>query len=364
VSNVKLWKNRYAIRLAMATAATTSACPASAQTFGGASNDVFGTTSCTPLTNITVTIQITEDLIGGQVACPSNTTTPSVSKFAFQLNANSPPSTTAFVWQQYIFGISGDIEGAVNNWTASGLSTNSLVGTPAVPVYSALSQQAVIPAGYTLTYTFLNDGSGNVTGVVYTVDDGTGHGYSQQQVLTDFGATPSELAPIVDLQLDLVGPGDGCSTTFVSGAGTITYSASTLLESFPSIPACANGTTTAESSNSVYASVSSAPSTTFEQAFTIPCPAVGSACLTDADCCSQKCTGGTCTSIPLGAPCPSTNNAGVCGAGNVCLDGVCARSTPPGACGGHPVPTTHCASQWRCCGNTKFPNPWRCGFCQ
>jgi hypothetical protein len=118
-----------------------------------------------------------------------------------------------------------------------------------------LAEAAKIPKGYKLSFILTNDSNGNVTAVTFEVYDPMTKKTSSSppQVLTSVGATPAEVAPIVDFELNLVGPGDTDKTKFSSGKGTITYSASTRFSALPAIPGCAgSNTTTGETSNSAY----------------------------------------------------------------------------------------------------------------
>jgi hypothetical protein len=246
---------------------------------GSYANYIFGNNDCTILKNVKVTIEITDDLVASSTVTSGGE--PTSKGFAFQLNANSSampesnPKINAnnwIVWQQYIFGVGPVIQGAINNWTAPSLNTGDLtISSPAVEVGPPLAETAKIPKGYKLTFTLTTDkDTGNVTAVTFEVDDGKTKFPPQTQVLTEVGATPLEVAPIVDFELNLVGPGDLAHTKFLSGAGTITYSASTALNALPAIPGCAgSNTTTGETSNSVYGIVPAGAYKTVVQSFTV-----------------------------------------------------------------------------------------------
>jgi hypothetical protein len=82
------------------------------------------------------------------------------------------------------------------------------------------------------------------------------------------GVTSADLAPIVALELDLVGYDNGHSTVLSSGAGTITYTASSLLTVLSQEPVCTQGdVVTEETANSFYGELSAGPSNTFTQSF-------------------------------------------------------------------------------------------------
>jgi hypothetical protein len=245
---------------------------------GSYANYIFGNNDCRILKDIQVTIEITDDLVVSSTVTSGDE--PTSKGFAFQLNANSSAmpksnpkinSNNWIVWQQYILGVGSVIQGAINNWTAPSLSSgNQTINSPAVQVGPALAETGRIPKGYKLTFILTTDDNGNVTAVTFEVDDGKTKFPAQTQVLTQVGATPLEVAPIVDFELNLVGPGDLDHTKFLSGAGTITYSASTALNALPAIPGCAgSNTTTGETSNSVYGLVPAGAYQTFVQTFTV-----------------------------------------------------------------------------------------------
>ncbi len=233
----------------------------------GASNYTLASSNCADLLDVTVTIAITQDLVGG----PGNCGGPNGAGFAFQLNANSATSASGFEWQQYILGIDGpgtEIVGAVNNWTAADLASNNtlLWQTPAQNV-APLATGLRIPAGYQLQFNLTNTGD-NVSAVTFVVTDASGVRHTLIQNLNAFSPPAGALAPIKALQLELVGAGDACHTTFLSGAGTITYSAvSAPLTALPSIPSCAVPTVTGEGSNAIYDLLPAGSSTSLVQAF-------------------------------------------------------------------------------------------------
>jgi hypothetical protein len=105
-----------------------------------------------------------------------------------------------------------------------------------------------------------------VTGALFTVGGG-GSTSPWQLTLTDFGESASDLSPIVAFQVNLVGPQGGLSTTFTSGAGNITYKATTPLTAYSAAPPCCADLSghTQESGNSVYGLLPAASGTSFKQ---------------------------------------------------------------------------------------------------
>jgi hypothetical protein len=82
----------------------------------------------------------------------------------------------------------------------------------------------------------------------------------------------SIVGPIVEMQLNLVGPGSGESVIFTSGAGSIEYVASSLLTASATAPFCAGlsgAMLTAETSNTAYGLISADPSNLLQQTFTV-----------------------------------------------------------------------------------------------
>ena len=78
------------------------------------------------------------------------------------------------------------------------------------------------------------------------------------------------MAPIVAFELNFVGPINGESAVLSSGAGTITYTASSLLTVLNQEPACTeSGYITAETANSFYSELLPTSSNTFTQSFNV-----------------------------------------------------------------------------------------------
>src|SRR5208283_4364601 len=145
--------------------------------------------------------------------------------FGFQLNAYSPKNEKS-AWQQYVMAVFGtEIVGAVDNWPVTG---NNIIND-----FFNLTKTTnnTIPAGYKLKIILQNDNNGNVTGALYVVIDNNGNTLANvTTTLTSIsGVNSTDLAPIVAFELNLVGPVNGESAVLSSGAGTILYSASTIL---------------------------------------------------------------------------------------------------------------------------------------
>jgi hypothetical protein len=105
----------------------------------------------------------------------------------------------------------------------------------------ALPSNSEIPAGYQLIISLQNEAN-NITGATYTVNDNQGNLLKTYPLnLEEYRALPTQLAPIISLQLNLVGPGNSANVTLSSGSGLIVYKASTALTVANSWPVC-NGT--------------------------------------------------------------------------------------------------------------------------
>jgi hypothetical protein len=206
-----------------------------------------GGASCSNLLGVEVTIVVTDDISSSD-------------GFAFQLNAYGPKGAPSAI-QQYGFKVP----------TAELQAFGETFSTP--PSYFVNQEHGMEPlpgmvlhAGTTLTIKLTYDGD-KVTGAVFTVGDG-GSTPPWQLTLTDFGESASDLSPIVAFQVNLVGPQLGLATTFTSGAGNITYKATTPLTALSVVPPCCENTgETQETGNSVYGLLPAAPGMSFVQTF-------------------------------------------------------------------------------------------------
>jgi len=118
----------------------------------------------------------------------------------------------------------------------------------------------------------VNDNSGNVVAATLVVVDNVGNTQANVtlELLSIPGVMSADLAPITAFELDLVGPFNGQSAVLSSGAGTITYEATSLLAVLNQEPSCtASGAITAETANSLYGLLPAAPSNSFTQSFNV-----------------------------------------------------------------------------------------------
>lgn len=210
----------------------------------GSNSNYFLYSACNNLTGVSVSVTITQNML-------------SSNGFGFQLNANSPSGKTC-TWQQYAITVdtSGNLSGVVDNYAAAGELIRQWDAVCTLPT-------PTLTAGYVLTITLQqNPQDGTVTGVIYAVQkpDGT-HVPPVTRSLTSLSlyhqpgvmVTTTDLAPIVALQLDIVGYDGGQTAKLSSGEGTITYKAKEVLTPFPTEPPCAapdNGT--GETANTFY----------------------------------------------------------------------------------------------------------------
>ena len=208
--------------------------------------------SCNNLTGLSVTIIVDTDITG-------------TNGFGFQINAYSAKGEFDGA-QQYVALVDPNWEPSsihcwVENWSSKTSSIITLSEQLApLPDYT-------LPAGYKLTMTLLNDAADNITGAIYMLSDNLGNTVGNRTL--SFGDRPAQdLAPIVALQLNLVGDINGATTTLASGAGTITYNAANLMSVLNTEPPCVDWDyITVEAANSAYSLLPAAPSHSFTQSF-------------------------------------------------------------------------------------------------
>jgi hypothetical protein len=235
---------------------------------------------CNPVTDLSVTMEITKEIV-------------SDIGFSFQLNCYSPQNANC-VWQQYGFTIRTTdnspitLNWFIDNWPSPAF-TQSLNLPPGYNIINnrdtmlSLSGDTV-PAGYKFTINLKYDKKENVNGVTFIIVDSTGKSTTKDIMLESLNyASPTHngkqvtadgLAPIYAFELNTVGPVNGKDSYFSSGAGTITYSASSSLYVANKDPNCTavRSTITMESSNCVYAPLLAGPSKTITQSFEAEVP--------------------------------------------------------------------------------------------
>jgi hypothetical protein len=240
--------------------------------------------ACKPVTDLSVTINITQDIV-----CQSSSGTLG---FAFQLNTLSPKGSNC-VWQQYVICayvdsiVGPSLTCSIETWPSNqfaqqvGLSAGGDMINYQIPPYvlpgQGSSPSPTLAQGYTLTIRLATEAkTGNVTGVTFVIVDNHGNTCVNLTVallsLTYDGpgtpVTSAALAPVMGFQLNLVGPA-GTQVVLSSGAGCITYTASSPLTALAKEPKCAIPKTTGEGANSSYGSLPEGSYSTVSQSFGI-----------------------------------------------------------------------------------------------
>jgi hypothetical protein len=239
--------------------------PEPASGLGSNANYVFSD-DCKPLIDVTVTIDITSQL-GLLGNGPPVDNLDSVGGYSWQLNCYSPKQDTD-VWQQYVISLIDDnLIASVNNWkslTHDLVNENQSFGLFPIQEHEHWKLRIALHSGR----------HGNVTGVTFTVRGGDGQLVSElDMTLTDIGVPAGDLAPIIAFEMNFVGPGNGESAEFFSGAGTFTYTSHNELTPKAFGPSCAAlEFTTAERANTLYGPLPPDPATWFQQSFKVAPP--------------------------------------------------------------------------------------------
>jgi hypothetical protein len=234
--------------------------PVAAPKSGLGSNSNYFLCNCSNITDLTVTIDVTEDIKGSD-------------GFSFQVNCYSPGGIDGI--QQYVITMDpqGTLYAAVDNWTYSAGHLGQLINY--FPSIGSLPN-ATLPTGYTLTISLQNDGNGNITGAYYNVSDNNGHSVASKTIellqldlfQSSQPVTSADLSPITAMTMDFVDWANGGQTTLSSGAGVFAFNASTPLTVSNTEPPCVElDGGTLESSNSIYGQMPTGPSQTMTQSF-------------------------------------------------------------------------------------------------
>jgi hypothetical protein len=245
---------------------STAASVTKAQTPRSNNNYVIGNATCSPnLQDVTVIVRVTRDLVSTS-SCPLANN----SGFSMQLNVNAPNTiaNAQCAWQQYV------IEVGKKSFTAHTQLWSAVPGVGFSAPEKAIEKvtsTGTIPAGYRVEWKLTTDApTGNVHSVTYKVTNGIGRSKTKKVSIPR-----ANRAPIAAYQLDFVGYSFGCTTTFKSGAGTITYRASsTDFSALGNYPGCSIGPrglalTAEKSTNGVYGLLPSGASTKIVQDFSI-----------------------------------------------------------------------------------------------
>jgi len=241
--------------------------------FGLTGPSNYQLTNCSFLTDVAITITVTQDIVCPSVTYPSTNgsagaTDPSNHGFSFQLNCLSVNGSNV-VWQQYGVALSStgkSIYGWVDNWINPLTFDELLINNP---TFHLANMNGKIPAGYKLRIMLQNDSHGTITGLNCQVIDENGDDVARGSLaLSDHGVQPADMAPITSLQLNFVGEYNNEEAGLSSGTGTIDYTASSPLQLMSGAPTCSVPlTSTGETANSSYTGMTSIASNVLSQTF-------------------------------------------------------------------------------------------------
>jgi hypothetical protein len=229
-----------------------------------------------PITELSVVIDVTKDIVAPW-------------GFSIQLNGYSPPNA-ACVWQQYCLGFytgaRPQIGWVIEGWPSGAYfrHLHEKLGLGKGSDLYNIRRQLVsmrgitLPAGYKLKIALAHDSkhpSGTIVGASFSVTDNHGKSASSgQQLIQSFRfdrtKTPvasEALAPILAFELDIVGAGNNQYSFLESGAGAITYAATSPLTVKNNHPAgtSAEHIVTGEQANTVYGELDARPGRRFTQ---------------------------------------------------------------------------------------------------
>jgi|GEM_PF-6465904 len=247
--------------------------------FQSSNNNAVLVSNCQNLQNLTVTLQVTQDLV-------------TLANSGFSLQLNCYPQTTSVSqgqtlnWFQYIIVVANNSASwQIQYWSVGaqaygpnqpwppGYTPNPPNTTPWLPVLpgdpkfgnfgSAPSSQ--VAAGSVMKIALATDSNGNVTAATFSITDPANNVSSYSFPFPSYA-----LYPIYGFQIDLVGPPGG-PCTFTSGAGVLTYSLSTGALALQGASTGCGGPQpgTAESSNVVYGDVTPTSGTTLTQSLQV-----------------------------------------------------------------------------------------------
>jgi hypothetical protein len=203
----------------------------------GSSNNSILFDKCNSLQNLTLSVQVTEDLI-----------TQGNNGFSLQLNCYPQPKSThlgkPLFWAQYVIAVVNDsVEWGIQYWSTvkgEGYSPSGNYSS----IASAPSNQLL--KGAEMKIALSTDAKGNVTKAAFSITNPAGN-YT-------FDFPSSALIAIYGFQVNLVGPPSGTHTCkFTSAAGFLTYTVSPGTLAVQSSNTCGGSQIpTGETSNAVY----------------------------------------------------------------------------------------------------------------
>jgi hypothetical protein len=221
-----------------------------------------------PLTGVVATVNFTVDFVS------------SANGYSFQLNGYSTEGKSITTeWQQFVIYASpnsSQLFARIDTWSGTAL-TDEL---NRIDVALANMPSATIKAGYSfkIALTYTNDGTGTVTGAVYTVTDNSGKTLGSVTIgivgqnlrTTGKPATAANLAPIAAFQYDIGGDYGGNTATLTSGAGTIVYTATNFLSVVNTEPSYTDfNDGTAENANLIFGPLADIASQVIAQSFAV-----------------------------------------------------------------------------------------------
>jgi hypothetical protein len=222
-----------------------------------------------PIMGLAVDIEIQSDLTADGVTAGVGL------GMSFQLNAQSPIGFNS-KWQQYIITLQGgELSCEIQNWSAT---PSYSIGFIEGAAYLCSLGGDTIPAGYHLQIVLINDDYGNILGAGFSILQGTTIKGQATLLIQNLPSGPAfGAAPILGIQMVIVGPGNGSTATLAhGGAGIISYTADSPLyaqawdpQGFSEV---AQMTSTEEQSNVEYGPTASTKSKTLTQAFGVRVP--------------------------------------------------------------------------------------------
>ncbi|MGC2404474.1 MAG: hypothetical protein WA510_32085 [Acidobacteriaceae bacterium] len=247
---------------------------------GGGGNNTILVNGCQNLENLTVTLQVTQDLI-----------TVLNNGFSLQLNSYPQPGLTSqgepLDWFQYIiYVLDNQLSWEIQYWANAksysstqrwppGYIPNPPNTSPWLPVISndymltsfGSASSSQIPAGSIMQIQLTSDVSGNVTRATFKVTDPSGH-----VSLAQYPFAPGAIFPIYGFQVDIVGPGGLKFATFSSGVGTLSYTVSQGALAIQDASTRCGGSQppTGESSNTLYGEVTPTSGAMVSQSLYVP----------------------------------------------------------------------------------------------
>lgn len=236
-----------------------------------------GKGGCENLLDVSATIVVTEEIAWKKSSGGSGSPIPG---FSFQLDCYSPVTSSSTGWQQFVLALFGpnpevgntanEYTCGVNSWYPSGGIAWS--SAPPFPVLIPSLPHLTIPVGYQIKITLKTDTTtGNVTQGTFEVIDNSG---------TTLASFPQPIpaanqAPIIAIELNLVGPLRGQTAVLSSGAGTFEYSAKSALTVSNQEPTCSadipfpSFSFTQEQANTSYGVLPAHPGNPFKQSFAV-----------------------------------------------------------------------------------------------